>query len=83
MKVEATLAKTRIEKSERSAMIGCLKGPEIGKMMGVDYSTVSHGRKIFCKGIYALWVLIQFIWVREWLKKDRTMVSKVEKKLLV
>ena len=50
--------------------IGGLKGPEIGKMMGVDYSTVSHGRKRF----------------RERLKKDRAMVlllGKVEKKLSI
>ncbi len=67
LKVEATLAKTRIEKSERRAMIAGLKVPEIGKIMGVDYSTVSQGRKRF----------------RERLKKDRAMVSKVEKKLSI
>ena len=45
-------------------MIGGLKGSEIGKVMGVDYSTVSQGR-------------------RERLREDRTMVSKVEKKLSI
>ena len=41
-------------------MVGGLKCPEIGKMMGVDYCTVSQGRKRF----------------RERLKKDRAMVVK-------
>lgn len=50
--------------------IGGLKGHEIGKMMGVDYSTVSQGRKRF----------------RERLKKDKRMallLSKVEKRLSI
>jgi hypothetical protein len=93
LKVEPTLAKTRIEKPEHRAMISGLKAPEIGKMMGVGYSTVSQGRKIFstleiifCAFLaenYFVKVLIQFICVKESLKEDRVMVSKVEKKLSI
>ena len=48
-------------------MIAGLKGPEIGKMMGVDYCIVSQGRKRF----------------RERVKEDRALVSKVEKRLSI